>query len=97
MTKTRNQIKQTAAVQAAYDTLLNIYHFSAIPDVTKNLVIIMGKQYIVKDYEDNVMSGTFTPFKRLRRTKGATKTAYLTIGPAGGHITVFDSEFVKLA
>jgi hypothetical protein len=32
-------VKQRDAVQMAYDTLLNVYNYSAIPDVTKKLVI----------------------------------------------------------
>lgn len=37
--KTPEHIAQTQAVQDAYDALLNIYRFSAVPEITKRVVI----------------------------------------------------------
>lgn len=37
--KTAEQIAQTAAVQEAYDALLNVYRFSTVPEITKRVVI----------------------------------------------------------
>ena len=54
--------------------------------------IIFGRNYQVTDFEGNILPGVFKPFK-IVCSRGTQW--YICIGPAGGHIHIKKSEFVK--
>jgi hypothetical protein len=58
------------------------------------LRIYFNRPYIVTDFEGNILPGVFTPFKRVRSGKIEW---FVCIGPAGGHIHIKRSEFVREA